>query len=65
MLKRNIMIAFKFLVVFLSVTMTLCKLDKEKVVIAINCGGPEFTDSDGVEYMKVISFCLLKNMKEI
>lgn len=53
MLKRNIMIAFKFLLICLSVTMTFCKLDKEKVVIAINCGGPEFTDSDGVEYIKV------------
>ena len=31
----------------------VCKLDKEKVVIAINCGGPDFTDSDGVEYIKV------------
>lgn len=55
MIKRNLMIAFKLLLICLSVTMTFCKLDKEKVVIAINCGGPEFTDSDGVEYIKVIN----------
>lgn len=54
--KRNIMIAFKLLLIYLSVSMTFCKLDKEKVVIAINCGGPEFTDSDGVEYIKVNSY---------
>jgi len=30
-----------------------CKLDKEKVLIAINCGGPQFTDSNGVDYIKV------------
>ena len=56
MMKRNIMIAFKLLLICLSLTMTFCKLDKEKVVIAINCGGAEFTDSDGVEYIKVISY---------
>jgi hypothetical protein len=53
MLKRNIMIAFKLLLICLYISNTFCKLDKEKVVLAINCGGPEFTDSDGVEYIKV------------
>lgn len=55
MLKGKIMIAFKLLLLCLSVSMTFSKLDKEKVVIAINCGGPEFTDNDGVEYIKVNS----------
>ena len=30
-----------------------CKLDKERVLVAINCGGPHFTDSNGVDYIKV------------
>ncbi len=51
--KKDFMIAFKLLLICLSVSMTFCGLDKEKVVIAINCGGPEFTDSNGVEYLKV------------
>jgi hypothetical protein len=42
-----------------------CKLDKEKVVIAINCGGPDFTDSNGVDYIKVIKKFKKKNNKKI
>lgn len=49
-------IKFQFLLILLSsilLTQIYCKLEKEKVVIAINCGGPKHTDSDGIEYMKV------------
>jgi len=53
MLKRKFSILIKILLISLLASLTFCKLDKEKVLIAINCGGPEFTDSNGVEYMKV------------
>ena len=29
-----------------------CKIDKERVLLAINCGGPNFEDSNGVTYIK-------------
>ena len=53
MLKRNFSTVLKLLLITLSISLTICKIDKSKVLLAINCGGPEFTDSDGVEYVKV------------
>ena len=44
------------LILTIFINQIACKYDKEKVLIAINCGGPHFTDSDGVEYIKVISY---------
>lgn len=60
MLKGNIIIPFKLLLISLIISNILCKLDKEKVVIAINCGGPEFTDSDEIEFIKVKIYKLKK-----
>jgi hypothetical protein len=53
MLKKQSIILLKILLSFLIFSSVFSKLDKSKVLIAINCGGPEFTDSDGVEYIKV------------
>jgi hypothetical protein len=53
MLKTNFSISLKILLITILASLSVCNLDKEKVVLAINCGGPEFTDSNGVEYKKV------------
>jgi len=36
------------------ITRITSKLLKEQVEIAINCGGPEYTNPDGITYKKVI-----------
>lgn len=47
------LIFFLYLLSTIFLNEIFCKLDKERVLIAINCGGPHFTDSNGIEYMKV------------
>ena len=44
---------FSILLLFLVINNISSKLNKEKVVLAINCGGDEYTDEDEVVYQKV------------
>ena len=34
--------------------LTSAVMDKDKVVFAVNCGGEEFEDSNGINFVKVI-----------
>lgn len=49
---KIIVTLFLFYIIF-SVTLISSKLLKEQVEIAINCGGPEYVNPDGIVYKKV------------
>jgi len=44
-----------FLLLSLLLTHIQSKLIKDQVTIAINCGGPEYIDDDGIVYEKVFN----------
>ena len=52
MVNQSVFFLKSFLFI-LSANFIFSKLDKSKVLVAINCGGPEFTDSNGIVYVKV------------
>ena len=41
------LLLLSFLIKYIS-----CKLDPKKVIVAINCGGSEYTDSNGIKYIE-------------
>jgi hypothetical protein len=42
-----------FFIFLIAVSLINAKLDRKRVVVAINCGGYTFTDSNGITYEKV------------
>jgi hypothetical protein len=43
----------KFILLITIITCVFAKLDKDKVVYAVNCGGDEYISEDGIKYEKV------------
>jgi hypothetical protein len=51
--KSSKMISVILLYAVFSITLVTSKLHKDQVEIAINCGGPEYVNPDGIVYKKV------------
>lgn len=45
-----------FIYLIFTLSLISAKLDRKRVVAAINCGGYTFTDSNGITYEKVIIY---------
>lgn len=50
MLKQSFLISIVLASIIIQI---ISKLSREKVLLAINCGGNSFTDSQGIIYQKV------------
>jgi hypothetical protein len=48
-------INFNLFIILISLfALTQAVMDKEKIVFAVNCGGEEYEDSNGINFVKVI-----------
>ena len=46
------------LLLIVLIALVSSKIHRDQVEIAINCGGPQFTNDDGVVYQKVYNLCI-------
>ena len=50
MSKQSILSTISILILTIFISYISCKMESSKVVIAVNCGGEEYIDSNGVSY---------------
>ena len=50
MTKQSIISIIPILILSITINYISCKIDPSKVVVAVNCGGDEFIDSNGIKY---------------
>jgi len=49
------------LLLMVLIALVSSKIHRDQVEIAINCGGPQFINDDGVVYQKVNNLCIHTN----